>query len=353
MNAPRPIIPLILSGGSGTRLWPLSRTGRPKQLQPLVGNRSMLAQTARRVARGDLFAAPIIVGSADHADLIEAEVPALQALILEPCARNTAPAIALAALNVESEDLLLVLPSDHLIADEDARRSPVAAAAPFAREGWIMTFGMRPDKAETGYGYIQRGKPLAEGIFTAERFVEKPRLDDAKAYVASGDYDWNGGIFLMRADVLLEGLGREAPAILDAARRAVEGQVRQGLRILPDSREFAACPSQSIDYALMEKARKVAVVPARLGWSDIGGWAALHEIAGRNGDDNALVGEVIALDSRGCLIRSDGPLVAAIGVEDLVIVATGDAVLVVPKNQAQRVKDVVEQLKQEGRDTWL
>jgi mannose-1-phosphate guanylyltransferase/mannose-1-phosphate guanylyltransferase/mannose-6-phosphate isomerase len=348
----RPVIPVILSGGAGTRLWPLSRGRRPKQMLALAGTESMLRQTARRVADPALFAAPVIVASAAQADAIEAEVPEAATLILEPAPRNTAPAIALAALDAAPDDVLLVLPSDHLIADAEGFRAAVRRALPYARDGWIVTFGMTPDRPETGYGYIQRGRALADGVFEAARFVEKPDRATAEGWLAQGGYDWNGGIFLMRADAVTEGLAAHAPDMADAVRRAVAGRTTDGKRTLPEAQAFKASPAQSIDYALMEKAARVAVVPVSVGWSDIGSWAALHEVAARDADGNAVSGEALVLGSSGCLVRSDGPLVAVVGVTDLVIVATADAVLVVPRGEAQRVKEVVDRLKQEGHTQW-
>ena len=346
------IIPVILSGGSGTRLWPLSRAARPKQMLDLTGAGSMLAMTAKRVADAALFHAPRIVAGAAQAEAIERAVPGLGALILEPAARNTAPAIALAALTAEPDDLLLILPSDHLIRDEAAFGEAVARAAPFARDGWIVTFGMKPDRAETGYGYVERGEALGDGVFRAARFVEKPDAATAAAFVAGGRHDWNGGIFLMRAGTVLDALSVHAPAMREAAGAAMRGQTTDGARVHPDAAAFAASPAQSIDYAVMEKADKVAVVPVSVGWSDIGSFEALLDISDKDGDGNVLVGPGVAIDARGCMIRSEGPLVAAIGVEDLIIVATDDAILVVPRKQSQRVRDAVEALKSEGLDKW-
>ena len=349
----RPIIPVILSGGSGTRLWPLSRGARPKQMLDLLGAGSMLGVTAARVTDEALFAPPMLVAAAAHAEAIEAALPGIGGLILEPEGKNTAPAIALAALAADADDVLLVLPSDHLIADAAGFRDAVRRALPFAEQGWLVTFGMKAERGETGYGYIERGPALGEGVHQAVRFVEKPDAATAGRYVAGGRHDWNGGIFLIRAGAFLEALARHAPEIAEAAKAAMAGARREGGRIHPDAAAFAAAPSVSVDYAVMEKADKVAVVPVAIGWSDVGSWDALHEVAACDEAGNALAGDVLALDSSNCLIRSEGPLVVAIGVEDLVVIATADAVLIVPKAQSQRVREAVEALKDKGRDQWL
>jgi mannose-1-phosphate guanylyltransferase len=347
------ITPVILSGGAGTRLWPLSRTARPKQMLDLTGGGAMLALTALRVAEPGLFAAPVVVAGEAQAADIEAALPDLGALILEPAGRNTAPAIALAALEAAPDDLLLVLPSDQLVRDADGFRAGVALAAPAGRDGWIVTFGMKAERPETGYGYIERGAELSKGVHAAARFVEKPDTATAEAYLAGGRHDWNGGIFLFRAGTMIAALAELAPEVLEAAKRALAGAKREGARVLPDAASFGAAPSISIDYAVMEKAEKVAVVPISVGWSDIGSWEALHIVTDKDGDANVVIGPGMAVDAKGCLIRSEGPMVAAIGVEDLVIVATGDAVLVVPRSRSQEVKDVVEALKLKGLDEWL
>jgi mannose-1-phosphate guanylyltransferase/mannose-1-phosphate guanylyltransferase/mannose-6-phosphate isomerase len=345
------VTPVILSGGAGTRLWPLSRTARPKQMLELAGAGSMLAQTAARVADAGLFAPPIIVAGPDQADAIEAVVAGLGALILEPAPRNTAPAIALAAL-ARPDDILLVLPSDHLIRDGAAFNDAVRRALPFAGDGWIVTFGMKAERPETGYGYIERGEALGEGVHAAARFVEKPDAPTAQAYVTGGRHDWNGGIFLMRADRYLDALRTHAPDILAAAEASMAGAARKGVRIHPDAAAFRASPAQSIDYAVMEKADKVAVAPVAVGWSDIGSWESLHGVLDKDEHGNVVVGPGLAIDAYGCMIRSEGPLVAAIGVEDLVIVATEDAVLIVPRAASQRVKEAVEALTGKGLDQW-
>lgn len=346
------ITPVILSGGAGTRLWPLSRAERPKQMLALTGSESMLRATARRVADRTFYAPPVVVAPAAQAAAIEAEVEDIGALILEPCARNTAAAIALAALDAAPEALLLVLPSDHLVREPAALDAAVRRAAPFAARGWIVTFGMKAERAETGYGYVERGERLGEGVHAAAAFVEKPDAARAEAFVAGGRHDWNGGIFLMRADVVVEGLERHAPDIIAAARRAMELRQVEGSRVMPEAEAFAAALSVSIDYALMEKAEKVAVAPVSAGWSDVGSFAALHQAAAKDADGNAIAGDVVAVGARDCLIRSDGPLVAALGVEDLVIVATGDAVLVARKEDSQRVRELVERLKAQRRERW-
>jgi mannose-1-phosphate guanylyltransferase/mannose-1-phosphate guanylyltransferase/mannose-6-phosphate isomerase len=349
---PRPIVPVILCGGSGSRLWPLSRAGRPKQMLDLLGGGSMLGVTAARVADHAAFAPPILVAGAGQAEAIEAALPQAACLILEPEPRNTAPAIALAALAADPDDILLVLPSDHLIGDAAGFREAAGRALPFAENGWIVTFGMKAERAETGYGYIERGPALGEGVHQAVRFVEKPDAATAGRYVAGGRHDWNGGIFLMRAGTYLDALAAHAPAIARAATAAMAGATRRGGRVLPDDATFAGSPSVSIDYAVMEKADKVAVIPVAIGWSDIGSWDSLYDVSPRDEAGNAIAGDVLALGARGCLIRSEGPLVAAIGVEDLVVIATADAVLIVPRAQSQRVREAVEALKGQGRSEW-
>jgi mannose-1-phosphate guanylyltransferase/mannose-1-phosphate guanylyltransferase/mannose-6-phosphate isomerase len=317
------IRPVILSGGAGTRLWPLSRAGRPKQFLALAGEESLLKATARRAAS---WGAPIVVAAREQALAVRAEVPDAR-LVLEPCARGTAAAVALAALAAGAGELLLVMPSDHHIEDEAAFRSAVAIAAPLAKEGWLVTFGIEPDRAETGYGYIRRGEALAPGVYRAARFAEKPDRATAQDWLDEGGWDWNAGIFLFAREALLDSLRRHSPEVL----AAVEG-------------DFAAAPSASIDTAVMEKADKVAVVPVAMGWSDIGSWEALHVLGPLDGDGNLLTGDVVAPDSRNCLVRSDGPVVVALGVEDLVIVATERAVLVVPRGETQRVREAIDAL---------
>jgi mannose-1-phosphate guanylyltransferase len=322
------IRPVILSGGAGTRLWPLSRAGRPKQFLALAGEESLLKATARRASA---WGPPIVIAGQDQALAVRAEVPDAR-LVLEPCARGTAAAIALAALAASEEELLLILPSDHYVEDEAAFLAAVTRAAPLAAEGWLVTFGIAPDRPETGYGYIKRGEALADGAYRAARFAEKPDRATASAWLAEGGWDWNSGIFLFGRQVLLDALREHAPDVLAAA----EG-------------DFAAAPAASIDKTVMEKAARVAVVPAAIGWSDVGSWEALHALGPLDGNRNRLAGDVVAPGSRGCLVRSDGPVVVALGVEDLVIVATERAVLVVPRGESQRVGEAIAALEARRR----
>ncbi|HEX8447776.1 MAG TPA: mannose-1-phosphate guanylyltransferase/mannose-6-phosphate isomerase [Sphingomonas sp.] len=349
------IVPVILSGGSGTRLWPLSRTGRPKQLIALTHDDTMLQLTARRTPHGARFDAPIVVAGAAHADIIEEQLRAIgvlpAALILEPMARNTAPAIALAAAAADPAAILLVMPSDHVIADPDAFRAAIDRALPMVADGALATFGIEPEGPETGYGYIQAGPLLDDGVHAVARFVEKPDRATAQSYLDAGGHYWNGGIFLFRADAYMAALDAHAPAIADAARAALTGSAREAGRIFPDPVAFAGCPSDSIDYAVMEKADRVVVVPVAMGWSDVGSWDALHQLAARDGDGNAIHGDVVAIDTRGCLIRTDGPLVAMVGVSDLIVVATGDAILILPRGESQEVKRAIAALKERGHVT--
>ncbi len=342
------IVPVILSGGSGTRLWPMSRPEKPKQMLALTASDTMLQLTAAR-AHGDAFAAPIVVANAAHADAVEEQLGAIgaqpSALILEPAGRNTAPAIALAALSAGADQAMLVMPSDHVIADRDAFHAAIHAALPLVEQGWLITFGITPDAPETGYGYIKVGDELAPGIHRVARFVEKPKRDAAEAMIASGDHAWNGGIFLFRADAYLGALERFAPAILAAARSACAGARREGVRVYPDAAAFAASPSDSIDYAVMEKADRVAVVPVTMGWSDVGSWDALHAISDRDDRDNVVSGDVVMLDSRNCLVRSDGARVAMVGVEDLIVVASGNDILILPRGRSQDVKLLLDAMK--------
>jgi len=354
----RKIVPVILSGGSGTRLWPMSRPEMPKQMLALTADETMLQLTAGR-ALGERYAAPIVVANAQHAGLVEQQLAeagaAPQALILEPAGRNTAPAIALAALAAKAAsaggggDALLVMPSDHVIGDVAAFHAAIEAAMPLVAQGWLVTFGIAPDAPETGYGWIQIGDELQPGINRVARFVEKPPLDKAQSMLASGDHAWNGGIFLFLADAYLEALAQFHPGILVATREAMDKARIEGSRIYPDAAAFAASPDDSIDYAVMEKADRVAVVPVAMGWNDVGSWDALHAISDRDASGNAhrsdKDGDVLAIDTQNCFVRSDGIRVSLVGVEDLIVVASGNDVLIMPRGRSQEVKKLIEAMK--------
>jgi mannose-1-phosphate guanylyltransferase / mannose-6-phosphate isomerase len=352
------IYPVILSGGSGTRLWPMSRTLYPKQLLNLVGRESLLQQTVRRVADPQRFAPPLIVANEEHRFIIAEQLreAAIEAhdLLLEPVGRNTAPAAcaaALALVETEPDAVMLVMPSDHAVGDPAGFLAAVDRAAMAARGGALVTFGVTPQRPETGYGYIRRGgrHPAIDGVFAVAEFVEKPDAAEARDYLASGEHFWNSGIFLFPARLYLDELERLRPAIVAACRKALaeSGRDRDFIRLGKEA--FAAGPSDSIDYAVMEHTGHAAVVPVAIGWSDVGSWDALWQMSGKDAAGNALEGNVIAEAARNCYLRSEAGLVAAVGVEDLVVVATDDAVMVAPRERTQEVKGLVARLAREGR----
>ena len=352
------IHPVILSGGSGTRLWPLSRAAYPKQLMPLISELSLLQETVRRVGDPGRFAAPLLICNDEHRFMVAEQLRAIgvaaSRIVLEPVGRNTAPAAAAAALLIAADDpdaLMLLLPSDHHIGDTARFRAAVDAAAAAAQTGALVTFGMAALRPETGYGYILRGDKLPglDGCFQVARFVEKPDRATAESYVADGRYAWNSGMFLFKAGQLIAEMERHAPEVLAAARAAVSGAGSDLDFVRLDARTFAKAPSISIDYAVMEKTDRAVVVPAEMGWTDVGSWGALWDIAPRDGDGNTLIGDVIAADTRNSYVRGDGRLVAVVGIEDVIVVDTADAVLVVPRARAQEVKEVVDRLKAANR----
>jgi mannose-1-phosphate guanylyltransferase/mannose-6-phosphate isomerase len=360
MPSPRPpaLFPVILSGGSGTRLWPLSRRSHPKQLQPLASENSLLQETARRVGDADRFQPPLVVCNDDHRFVIAEQLRALGvtplAIALEPVARNTAPAIAAAALIVAEVDpagTLLVLPSDHVILDRPAFMHAIDCAAAAARAGRLTTFGIVPEHPETGFGYIQRGEPLEgiDGAFSVARFVEKPDAERARAFVESGDYAWNSGMFVFPVRALLEELERFQPDLVSACRDAVANAQRDLTFTRLEAAAFGRAEAISIDHALMEKTGSAAVVPCEIGWSDVGSWGALWEIGRRDERGNVVQGDVLLHDVENAYVRSESRLVAAVGVRDLVVVETADALLVAPRDRAQDVKEIVAQLDRAGR----
>ena len=353
--------PVILSGGSGTRLWPRSRSNTPKQFLSLVGDETLFQSTALRVKAMRDVAPVVTVCAEDHRFMVGEQLQAIGmasgGILLEPVARNTAPAIALAALHVLEQDdkgVLLVLPADHLIRDEAAFREAVVAGMAQAESGALVTFGIKPDAPVTGYGYIRIGRALDARVHAIGAFVEKPDAKRARAYLESGEYLWNSGMFLFRADAYLQALEQYAPAILAATRAAYEAASRDLDFIRVDADAFAASPSDSIDYAVMEHATHAAVVPVDCGWSDVGAWSSLWEVAERDAEGNVQLGDAIAIDTSDSYLQAaDDRLVAALGVRDLIVVDTADAVLVAHRDRVQDVKLLVDRLKAEGRTEHL
>lgn len=351
------IIPVILSGGSGTRLWPLSRSMYPKQFIRFFKSGSLLGSTLRRVAGGD-FTPPIIICNNDHRFLVREELSAAamkaEAIILEPVARNTAPAVAiaaLAALQKSPDAVIAVMPSDHAVRDVASFVSTLRRAADIAATGRLVLFGIVPTCPHTGYGYIRRGAPLSDAAtaFTVDAFFEKPTRSVAEGYLADGTYYWNSGIFVLHARTFIDELRKLAPGILDAARAAFDGAAPDLEFLRLNQAEFSRCPGISIDYAVMEKTSRAVVLPIDIGWSDVGSWASLWEHAPRDERNNAVEGDAILVDAEDCLIHSERSLVAAMGVKGLVIVDTPDALLVADQSRAQDVSHIVARLKEMGR----
>jgi mannose-1-phosphate guanylyltransferase / mannose-6-phosphate isomerase len=348
------VVPAILCGGSGTRLWPLSRAAQPKQFHPLVSERSMLAETVARAMHVPEAAAPVLIAGESMREIVLQEAPAGARIVLEPTGKNTAPAAALAAwaaLEQSPEAIVLMLPSDHHVGDDAAFAAAMADGLTLAREGHIVTFGIEPDGPNTGYGYITAGAPLSVG-FKVAKFEEKPLREKAEALIAAGGATWNAGIYMFGAQLYLDELKRLAPGMADAVEAAWRGGQGEAVRTL-DAAAWARTPSDSIDYAVAEKTPHCAVIPVSMAWNDVGSWAALHEIGASGSETNVTAGDVILLDSKGSYVRAGQRLVALVGVENLVVIDTPDALLILPRDRTQDVKQIVEELKARGRKDLL
>ncbi|WP_271410969.1 mannose-1-phosphate guanylyltransferase/mannose-6-phosphate isomerase [Pseudomonas sp. Q1-7] len=351
------MIPVILSGGSGSRLWPLSRKQFPKQFLALTGERTLFQQTLQRLNFEGMQPA-VLVANQDHRFIVQEQLDAIglpvQSLLLEPFGRNTAPAVAMAAMQLLAEgrdELMLVLPADHVLRDQGAFQQALALASLAAEQGEMVLFGVPAERPETGYGYIrsQADGALPEGIARVARFVEKPNEDKAREYVASGDYFWNSGMFLFRASRFLEELKHHDVDIYDTCLLALERSKRDGIAVSIDAATFACCPDNSIDYAVMEKTARACVVPLAAGWNDVGSWSSIWEVHDKDRDGNVTKGDVVVQDSHNCLVHGNGKLVSVIGLDDVVVVETKDAMMIAHKDRVQDVKKLVNKLDADGR----
>ena len=354
------VYPVILSGGSGTRLWPLSRAQYPKQLLALTGDRSLLQETVLRIETEDIFHLPTVVTNDDHRFVVAEQLREIgtsaKAILLEPVARNTAPAAVVAAVHLSKEDpeaVVLLMPSDHLVREPTVFEAAVELAVEAVKRGRLVTFGITPTRADTGYGYIQSGAPLdgAAGCFEVSEFVEKPDTETAERYLAEGTYSWNSGMFVFRACDFLKEYKRLHPDSYAACNRAVAEATSDLDFVRLGHDAFAATASESIDYAVMERTENAAVIPAEMGWSDVGGWNALWEAATRDTDENVIIGDILAEDVSGSYLRTaEGRLLAVSGVDNLIVVTTDDATIVVPRDGAgDRVKGLFAELERRGR----
>jgi mannose-1-phosphate guanylyltransferase/mannose-6-phosphate isomerase len=352
------MIPVILSGGSGSRLWPLSRKLFPKQFLALTGEHTLFQQTLERLAI-DGIQAPIVVCNKDHKFIVREQLGSLklstQSIMLEPFGRNTAPAVAMAAMKLYSEgrdELMLVLPADHVIDDQRALQRALALATVAAENGQMVLFGVPASRPETGYGYIQASTDaeLPDGVSRVARFVEKPDEVRAAEYIASGDYFWNSGMFMFRASRYLEELKKHEPDIYDTCMLTLERSIQEGDDIEIDAATFACCPENSIDYAVMEKTDAACMVPLDAGWNDVGSWSSIWEVHDKDENGNVTKGDVLVHDSRNCLVHGNGKLVSVIGLDNIVVVETKDAMMIAHKDRVQDVKKVVQALDEQGRN---
>ena len=351
------IIPVILSGGSGTRLWPLSRALKPKQLLPLVNESTMIQDTITRLTGIKNLSAPVIVCNEEHRFMIAEQMREIgirpSAIILEPVGRNTAPAVAVSAefaAGLDNDAVLLVLPADHVIQNTQAFHAAIATGYEAAKQNKLVTFGIVPNVPETGYGYIKTGKQTQiPNVFSVERFVEKPDKPTAEKYIAEGGYYWNSGMFMFKASCFIAELGQYNKVMLDASHNALATAKKDMDFIRLDKQTFQQCPNDSIDYAVMEKTNDAVIIPVNIGWNDIGSWPALCDVSTSDAQGNVMHGDVYAIDTHNSYIRSESRLVTAVGVNDYVIVETADAILVAHKDAAQNVKDIVDHLKKINR----
>ena len=337
------IQPVILCGGAGTRLWPESRGTRAKQFLLLHGQRSLFRQTVERTPAGPDFLPPVVLCGDGHVAMVREQMDDREEqLLVEPMPRNTAAAIALAVARADADTLLLVMPSDHVITDVAAFHAAIAKGVRLAQQDWLVTFGITPDRPETGFGYIAAGRPLGDGGenwgFAVDRFVEKPPLADAEAMLAAGGYSWNAGIFLFRAARMRDAMLMHCRPIFEAADKAIAAGMRDGDALYADAIEFAKAPSDSIDYAVMEKDDRVAVVPAAMGWSDLGSWHTIHALADKDDADNAITGDAFLHESRGNLVRAGDKRVSILGMDNIAVIVDGDDILVIPLERSQEVR---------------
>ncbi|MDC7682881.1 mannose-1-phosphate guanylyltransferase/mannose-6-phosphate isomerase [Asticcacaulis sp. BYS171W] len=337
------ILPVIMSGGSGTRLWPLSTPEQPKQFHALATQHTMIQETAIRLS-GNEFLKPVVICGLTHQPLAKAQLDAVglspQAVVLEPFAKNTAAVAAVAALlgdELAPDALVLLVPADHVISKPDAFKAALQGASEAGLDN-IITFGITPTGPETGFGYIQRGEPIGDGVYAVKRFLEKPDLETATAYLAQGGYDWNAGIFLFSPKVMLEELAAHEPKVLDASRKALKHAAVNEVTRLLDPESFAECPSISVDYAIMERTNRAATSPCDIGWADVGGFAELWRLGAKDGVGNHAQGNAILIDAHNCLVRAEGPPVAIIGLDDIMVVSTPSGIVVAPISRAQDVK---------------
>ncbi|ESQ88926.1 mannose-1-phosphate guanyltransferase [Asticcacaulis sp. AC460] len=348
---PNTILPVIMSGGSGTRLWPLSTPTAPKQFHALATDNTMIQETALRLV-GDNYLNPVVICGQGHYDLVSEQLQQIdkpaQAVILEPFGRNTAAVAAMAALagaDLAPDALVLMVPADHVINRPGDFDDAIQAASETAKSR-IVTFGITPSHPETGFGYIARGAEISDGIYEIERFLEKPDLATATQYIEGGRHVWNAGIFLFSPQVMLEELEKHAPEVMAASRKAYEGAERDEAAVRLNAADFAAVPSISVDYAVMEKTARSAVIPCDIGWADVGGFAELWRLGDKDGQANHIKGDAITIDSENCLVRNEGgPVVALIGMQDVMVISTPSGILVAPLSRAQDVKKAAEAAK--------